>query len=149
MAKGNHLLLRAWLSLFCNLHCFNIKAAEAQHPVIQKEQEPLAKGATEPLIDGAGFYSNVFAVSKHSGGLHPIFNLQQFNHYMHISSFRMPTMKQVWQFIQQGSYAFSIDLEGCLLTHSYCQALLLFFAICVAKYAISVEGFAFWAFYCP
>ena len=30
---------------------------------------------------------------------------------MHIPSFKMPTLKTVWQLIQQGDYAFSIDLQ--------------------------------------
>ena len=38
------------------------------HPIIQKEvDELLAKGAIEPLMGGAGFYSNIFAVPKHTG----------------------------------------------------------------------------------
>ena len=40
------------------------------HPTIQEEvDELLAKEAVEPLIGGASFYSNVFVVPKHSGGL--------------------------------------------------------------------------------
>ena len=38
-----------------------------------------------------------------------------FNHYMHIPSFRMPTLKHVWQLIQHGDYAFSIDLQDAYL----------------------------------
>ena len=37
------------------------------------------------------------------------------NHYMHIPSFKMPTLKTVWQLIQQGDYAFSIDLQDAYL----------------------------------
>ena len=45
----------------------------AKHPIIQKEfDDLLAKGATEPLTGGAGFYSNVFVVTKWTGGLQPI-----------------------------------------------------------------------------
>ena len=77
--------------------------------------ELLAKGATEPSSDGAGFYSNVFVVPKRTGGLRPILNLKRFNRYMHIPSFKMPTLKTVWQLIQQGDYAFSIDLQDAYL----------------------------------
>ena len=81
----------------------------AHHPVIQKEvDELLAKGAIEPSSGGAGFYSGVFVVATHTGGLHPILNLKGFNRYMNIPSFKMPTLKTVWQLIQQGHYAFSI-----------------------------------------
>ena len=34
---------------------------------------------------------------------------------MHISSFKMPTLKHVWQLIQHGDYAFSIDLQDAYL----------------------------------
>ena len=42
-------------------------------------------------------------------------NLRQFNHCMHIPSFQMPTIKHVWQPIQQGYYAVSIDLQDAYL----------------------------------
>ena len=90
--------------------------AAAHHPVIQKEvDELLAKGAIELSLGGAGSYSSVFVVPKHTGGLRPILNLKHFNHYMHIPSFKMPTIKHVWQLIQQGVYAFSIDLQDAYL----------------------------------
>ena len=66
----------------------------ADHPVIQREvYELLAKGAIEPSTGVAGFYSNVFAVSKHTGGLWP--NIKWFNSYMDIPTFKMPTVRQV------------------------------------------------------
>ena len=34
---------------------------------------------------------------------------------MHIPSFKMPTLKTVWLLIQQGDYAFSIDLQDAYL----------------------------------
>ena len=98
---------------------------------IQKEvDELLAKGAIEPSSGGAGFYSSVFVVPKHTGGLQPILNLKRFNCYMHIPSFKMPTLKTVWQLIQQGDYAFSIDLQDAylhvpILKH-HCQFLCFF-----------------------
>ena len=88
----------------------------AHHLVIQKEvDELLAKGAIELSSGGARFYSSVFVVPKHTGGLRPILNLKRFNRYMHIPSFKMPTLKTVWQLIQQGDYAFSIDLQDAYL----------------------------------
>ena len=41
--------------------------------------------------------------------------LKCFNCYMHIPSFKMPTLKHVWQLIQYGDYAFSIDLQDTYL----------------------------------
>ena len=82
------------------------------HPIIQKEvDELLSKGAIEPSSCGASFFSGVFVVPKHIGGLWPILNLKQFNHYLHIPSFKMPTKRHVWQLIQHGDYALSIDLQ--------------------------------------
>ena len=34
---------------------------------------------------------------------------------MHIPSFKMPTLRHVWQLIQHGDYAFSIDLPDAYL----------------------------------
>ena len=63
----------------------------------------------------ASFYSSMFVVPKHTGGLCSICNLKLFNHYMHIPSFKMPTLKTVWQLIQQGDFASSIDLQDAYL----------------------------------
>ena len=107
MVKGHYLQLRSHPPLFCDFRWFNIKAALAHHSIIQKEiDELLAKGATEPSTCGVGNYSNIFVVTKHTGGFQPILNLKQFNHYMHIPTFKMPTIRQVWQLIQQGNYTF-------------------------------------------
>ena len=74
--------------------------ATTHHPTIQKEvDELLAKGAIEPSSGGAGFYSSVFVVPKHTGGLWPILNLKHFNCYLHIPSFKMPTIRHVQQLI--------------------------------------------------
>ena len=57
----------------------------------------------------------MFVVPKHTGGIRPILNLKHFNHFMHISSFKMPTLQNVWQLIQQGDFALSIDLQDAYL----------------------------------
>ena len=116
MVWGHHLQLRSHPPLFHDFWHFNVKVAAAHHPVIQEEvDELLAKGATEPSSSGAGFYSSMFVVPKHTGGLCPILNLKHFNHFVHIPSFKMPTLKHIWQLIQQGDFAFSIDLQDAYL----------------------------------
>ena len=111
MVWGHHLQLRSFPPLFHDFWHFSVKAVAAHHPVIQKKvDELLAKGAIEPSSGGADFYSSMFVVPKHTGGLRPILNLKHFNCYMHIPSFKMPTLKHVWQVIQHDDYAFSIDL---------------------------------------
>ena len=110
MVWGHHLQLRSHPPLFCNSWQFIVKVAVDHHPIIQKEvDELLAKGAIEPSSGGAGFDSSVFVVPNCTGGLWPILSLKYFNYYMHIPSFKMPTIRHVWQFIQHGAYAFSID----------------------------------------
>ena len=116
MVWGHHLQLRSHPPLFHNFWHFNVKVSAAHHPVIQKEvDELLAKGAIEPSLGGAGFYSSVCVVPKCTGGLQPILNLKHFNCYLHIPSFKMPTLKHVQQLIQCGDYAFSIDLQDAYL----------------------------------
>ena len=133
MVWGHHLQLRSCPPLFRVFRHFNVKTAAAHHPIIQKEvDELLAEGAIEPSSGGAGFYSSMFVVSKHTGGVCPILNLKCFNCFMHISSFKMPTLKHVWQLIQQGDFAFSIDLQDAYLhvpivKHHHC-----FFMFCLA-----------------
>ena len=96
MVWGHHLQLRSCPPLFHDFWHFNVQAAAAHHPVIQREvDELLAKGATEPSLGGAGFYSSMFVVPKHTGGLRPILNLKHFNCYIHIPSFKMPTLRHV------------------------------------------------------
>ena len=116
MVEGHHLQLRSHSSLSRDFWHFNVKAAAGHHPVIQKEvDELLANRAVELSSGGTGFYSSMLVVSKHTGGLRPILNLKCFNCYMHIPSFKMPTLKHVWQLIQHGDYAFSIDLQDAYL----------------------------------
>ena len=68
-----------------------MKVAAAHHPIIQKEVDELhSKAVIEPSSGGAGFYSSVFVVPKHTGGLWPILNLKLFNLYLHIPSFKIP-----------------------------------------------------------
>ena len=94
MVQGHHLQLRSHPPFFCDFQHFNDKAAAAHHPVIQKEvDELLAKGAIEPSSGGAGFYSSMFVVPKHTGGLHPILNLKHFNHFIHIPLLRCQLLK--------------------------------------------------------
>ena len=85
----------------------------------------LAKGASEPSTGCPGYYSNIFIAPKHI--LHSILNFKQFNCYMHIlnfkqfncymhiPTFKIPTVRKVGQLIQQGDFAFSIDLKDAYL----------------------------------
>ena len=94
--QDHYFQLRCHPPLFCNFWQFNILTTPAYHAIIQKEvDELLAKGPIEPSSGGAGFYSNIFVVPKHTSGLHPFLNLKHFNHYKHIPTFKMPTIRLV------------------------------------------------------
>ena len=123
---------------------FNVKAAVAHHPIIQKEvEELLAKGAIEPSSGGSGSYSSVFVVPKHTGGLQPILNFKQFNHYLHIPSFKMPT--------DMSDSLFSMvimlsPLISRMLIHIFLLlSIIIIFYNFLKQYTISVDGFTFWA----
>ena len=113
MADGHHLQLSFCSPLFCNFKQFNITAAAAHHPIIQKEvDELLAKGTIEPSSGDAGFYSNVIVAPNCTDDLQPILSLKWFYHYMHIPTFKMHSIRNDWQLIQHGDYVFSIDLKA-------------------------------------
>ena len=116
MVWDHHLQLSSCPSLFHNFWWFNVKVAAAHHHIIQKEMdELLSKGAIEPSPGGVSFYSSMFVVLNHTGGLWPILNGKQLNCYLHIPFFKMPTIRHVWQLNQHGDYAFSIDLHDAYL----------------------------------
>ena len=77
----------------------------------------MAKGAIEPATGDSDFCFYVFVVPKHTGILCHIFNVMQFNCYMHTPTFNICPIKQVWQFIQHSDYAFSS--HSCLSAYSY------------------------------
>ena len=105
--------------------------------------ELLAKGTIELYSGGASFCSSVFVVPKHTGGPWPILNPMQFNHYLHILSFKMPTIRHAQQLIQHGNYASSIDLQDAYLHIPIFKHHYHFFMICLEKYTILVESFTF------
>ena len=116
MVRGHHLQLWSHPPLFHNFWQFNVKVATTHHPIIQNEMdELLAKGAFVPSSGGDGFYFNIFVVPQHTGRLQPILNWKHFICYMHVPSFKMPTIIHVLQLIQHGDYAFSIELQGAYL----------------------------------
>ena len=100
MGLDHHLHLKCHPSFLHNLQQFNVKAATAHHSVIQKEVDELfVKGLIEPSTGGASFFSNVSVFPNGIGGLWHILNLRQFNHDMHISTFKMSTIRHVWHLI--------------------------------------------------
>ena len=130
MVRGHHLQLKSCPPYFHDFWHFNVKAAAAHHPAIQKEvDELLAKGAIEPSSGGAGFYSSMFVVPKHTGCLRPILNLKHFNCYMHILSFKMPTLKTIWQLIQQGNFAFPLIYRMLIYIFPLLSIIIVFYVL--------------------
>ena len=107
----------------------------------------LAKGAIESSTGGTGFYSTTCVIPKCTGGLHLILNLKWFAHFMHISTFKMPTIRQVWQHIQKGNYVFLLILQMLisilLLLH------ITIFAVWLTTLNLSMSGFGFLAGFNP
>ena len=123
-----------------------MRVAATHHLIIQKEVDEMhVKGGIELSPGGGSLYSSVFVVPKHTGGLQPLLNLKWFKHYLHIPSFKMCTITHVWQLIQHGDYAFSIDLQDTYLHSPIDKHYHKFFTFYLAQYAISVESFTFWA----
>ena len=110
-AKGHHLQLRCHPLLFHTFKQCNIKATPSLHSIIQKE---VGEFLTRAPPNHQRIVLKCFVVPKHTGGLWPILNFTQFYHFMHIPIFKMPTVRQVWQFIQQGDYAFLLIRDAYL-----------------------------------
>ena len=85
-----------------------------------------------------------------SVGLRPILNLKQFNHNLHIPSFKMPTIRHVWWLVQHGDYAFSIELQDDYLHMPIVKHPCHFLPyVWHNVHILPVEGFAFWAGHSP
>ena len=64
MVKHHHLQFRCHVPLFYKSTWFNITAAMAHHPIIQKEgNELLPKGSIESWMGASGFYSTLSNVN--------------------------------------------------------------------------------------
>ena len=155
MVQGHHLQLWSCPPLFRNFWQFNFKVATTHSPIIQKEMdELLAKGAIKPSSGGAGFYSSMFVVPEHTGGLWPILNLKHFNHYMHYLLLRYQLSDMSSSIISMVIMLFSLIYR----MHIYIFLLL---SIIIISYNLFgtmclISGkFAFWAghsplgFHCP
>ena len=92
-----------------------------------------------PLV-GLVFTPNMFVVLKCMDGLHSILNFKQFNCYKHVHTFKMPTISQVQLLIQQGDYAFSLDLKDTYL-HILIVRHYHHFMVCLTTQTVSMEGF--------
>ena len=66
-------------------------------------------------LDWLIFTPNMFVVPKCMGGLHPILNLKWLNGYMHVTTFKMPTITQVQLLAQPGYNVFFSDLLNAYL----------------------------------
>ena len=115
MVWGHHLQLWSHPPLFCNFWHFNVKVVTTHHPIIQKEVDELvSKEVFEPSSGSTGFYSSMFVVPKHTGSLQHILNLKRLIIiclYLLLGCL----LSDVWQLIQHGDYAFSIDLQDAYL----------------------------------
>ena len=123
MVWGYHLQLQSHPPLFHNFQQFNVKVATTHHPIIQKEvDELLDKGAIEPSSGGAGFYSSMFVVPKHTGGLWPILNM--FGSLFSVVIMPSPLIYRmlIYIFLLLSIIIISYDLFGtlCLISGKFC-----------------------------
>ena len=58
---------------------------------------------------------NILVVPKCTCGSQPILDLKQFNHYMHVPTFKMSNIRQVQQPMGQADCCFSIYLKNAYL----------------------------------
>ena len=115
MVKGHHLQLRSHHQLFHKLKSFNNKAPTSDHPVIQKEMDKLlAKGSIEPLLEALAFTQMFLQLLSILMAYAPYWILGNLI-TVYIPTFKMPTVRQVWQLIQPGDYAFSFNLKDAYL----------------------------------
>ena len=66
---------------------------------------------------------------------------------MHMPTFMIHTIKQVWLLVQQGGDAFSFDVIICIF--QLLSIIFIILMIYLSTKAISMESFAFWAGYSP
>ena len=148
MVMGQHFQVMCCPLLLYDFRQFNIKGTPAHHSIFQEEvDELLTKGAIDPSSGGAGFYSNLFVVPQHIGGLHPILKPKPFSCYMHIATFKVPTIRWIWALIQQGNYAFSIYLKDASLLPLFSISVVFYILFCNTNHICG--SFAFLSGYNP
>ena len=86
-------------------------ARDRAHLMDDEVRDLHQKGAIEPCHRTPGFYSKVFLVPKKGVQLRPIVNLKPLNRYITTQQFRMTTIKEVFQLLQQKDWAIWLDLK--------------------------------------
>ena len=66
---------------------------------------------------------------------------------IHIPIFKMLTIRQVWSLVQEGDYAFSVDLKDAYLHIAIVKHHFCFYRL--TTQTLSMEGFVIWAGYSP
>ena len=69
-----------------------------------------------------------------------------FNHNMQILTFKVPAIRQVWEFILLGDYAFSFDQRGACM-HIPAAKHHHFLVFSLVELTLQMEDFAIWAGY--
>ena len=71
-------------------------------------------------------------VRKYVSGLQPIHSLKQFGFYIHIATFKIPSIRQMQHLIQEGNYA-SLNHKDVYFYIPFVKHHFQFFAFCLAK----------------
>ena len=116
MVWGHHLQLRSHPPLFCDFRAVMSRQQQLINLLFRRRLMSflLRVQQNPPQVVPVSILACLWYLSI-LGAFDQYSNLEHFNHYMHIPSFKMPTLKHVWQLIQHGDYAFSIDLQDAYL----------------------------------
>ena len=87
---------------FQGIRWTRVNSEESQNILLKEITSLLSKDAIEvvsPNCSQEGFYSTLFLVPKKGGTLRPIINLRPLNAYVHVSKFKMETLRSVLRFV--------------------------------------------------
>ena len=147
MVQGHHLQLRSHPPLFCNFWQFNVKAAAGHHPIIQKEVDDLL-ATGEPSsgvlvsISVCLLFLSILVVSGSCLSLSSLIIIctSLLLRYL-LSDMSSNLLSMV--------IMLSLLISRMLIDIFLLLSIIIFFTICLARYAISVESFTFWASHSP
>ena len=92
--------------------------SSAQSQLIQEELSNLSQKQAIKLLEYSsetGFYSNIFLVSKKSGGQRPVINLKALNQFIHPEHFKMEGIHTLRDLMRLGDWLGKIDLKDVYL----------------------------------
>ncbi|OMJ27158.1 hypothetical protein AYI69_g3417 [Smittium culicis] len=84
----------------------------------------------EILLKDPGFYSQLFAIPKNTGGLRPVLDLRKLNQHVEEQNFKMEIMATICRTIRRKDYLTSLDLQDAfmhIIVYKNCRKYLRFY----------------------